>query len=168
MVKQTPPENRRIFGSRARSEDGVAEPFRGVGERETKVSIAQWSGLRLISNQECVSVLTESRATLFTSNLGHLRWRGTAGSGYDSCPTKSRIIGVAKDKVSVTIDQTVLAAADADARAAGLNRSEMIERALQHEHLRISLEDYTTHTVPTLNIEAYAEKVYQANRAAGL
>ncbi|ETZ68480.1 antitoxin domain protein, partial [Mycobacterium sp. MAC_080597_8934] len=37
-----------------------------------------------------------------------------------------------------------------------------------NEHLRISLENYTTHTVPTLDIDAYAEKVYQANRAAGL
>lgn len=75
---------------------------------------------------------------------------------------------MAKDKVSVTIDRTVLAAADADARAAGLNRSEMIERALHNEHLRISLERYITHTVPTLDIDAYADKVYRANRAAGL
>jgi metal-responsive CopG/Arc/MetJ family transcriptional regulator len=75
---------------------------------------------------------------------------------------------VAKNKVSVTIDQAVLAAADADARAAGLNRSEMIERALRNEHLRISLENYTTHTVPTLDIDAYAQTVYQANRATGL
>jgi len=75
---------------------------------------------------------------------------------------------MAKDKVSVTIDKAVLAAADADAQAAGMNRSEMIERALHNEHLRISLENYTTQTVPTLDIDAYAEKVYQANRAAGL
>jgi metal-responsive CopG/Arc/MetJ family transcriptional regulator len=75
---------------------------------------------------------------------------------------------MAKDKVSVSIDQTVLAAADADAQAAGLNRSEMIERALHNEHLRISLQNYTTHTVPALDIDAYAEKVYRANRAAGL
>lgn len=75
---------------------------------------------------------------------------------------------MAKVKVSVTIEQAVLAAADADAKAAGLNRSELIERALSNEHLRISLENYTRHTVPTLEINAYAEKVYQANRAAGL
>lgn len=75
---------------------------------------------------------------------------------------------MAKDKVSVTIDQAVLATADADAQAAGLNRSEMIERALRNEHLRISLESYTTHTVPALAIDAYAHKVYEANRAAGL
>jgi len=75
---------------------------------------------------------------------------------------------MAKDKVSVTIDQAVLAAADADAQAAGLNRSEMIERALRNEHLRISLENYTTRTVPALGIGVYADKVYQANRAAGL
>ena len=73
-----------------------------------------------------------------------------------------------KYKVSVTIDQTVLAAADADAEAAGLNRSQMFERALRNEHLRKSLEDYTTRTVPVLDIDAYAEKVHQANRAAGL
>lgn len=75
---------------------------------------------------------------------------------------------MAKAIVSVMIEEAVLAAADADAQAAGLNRSEMIERALHNEHLRISLENYTTHTVPTLDIDAYAEKVYQANRAAGL
>lgn len=75
---------------------------------------------------------------------------------------------MAKDKVSVTIDQAVLATADADARAVGLNRSEMIERALRNEHLRISLENYTAHTVPALDIDAYAEKVYRANLAVGL
>lgn len=75
---------------------------------------------------------------------------------------------MAKDKVSVTIDQAVLAAADADAQASGLNRSEMIERALRNEHLRISLANYTTHTVPTFAIDAYAEKVYRANRTADL
>jgi hypothetical protein len=44
----------------------------------------------------------------------------------------------------------------------------MIERALHHEHLRISLDHYTAHTVPALDIDAYAQTVYQANRAAGL
>ena len=75
---------------------------------------------------------------------------------------------MAKDKVSVTIDRTVLVAADADAQAAGLNRSEMIEQALRNEHLRIALNSYTTRTVPALDIDAYANKVYRANRAAGL
>lgn len=75
---------------------------------------------------------------------------------------------MAKDKVSVTIDQAVLAATDADAQAAGLNRSEMIERALRNEHLRISLDNYATHSVPTLDINAYADKVYRANRASDL
>lgn len=41
---------------------------------------------------------------------------------------------LAKAKVSVTIDQGVLAAADLNARAAGLNRSEMIEQSLRNEH----------------------------------
>jgi metal-responsive CopG/Arc/MetJ family transcriptional regulator len=76
--------------------------------------------------------------------------------------------GMAKDKVSVTLDQTVLAAADADAKAAGLNRSELIEQALRNEHLRIALKNYTARTVPALNIDGYAEKVYQANRAVSL
>lgn len=75
---------------------------------------------------------------------------------------------MAKDKVSVTIDRAVLAAADADAKAAGLNRSELIEQALRNEHLRAALREYTTRAVPALDINAYADKVYQANRTAGL
>ena len=75
---------------------------------------------------------------------------------------------MAKDKVSITLDRTVLASADADARAAGLNRSELIERALRHEHLRIELESYAANTVPALDIDGYASGVYEANRAAGL
>lgn len=72
-----------------------------------------------------------------------------------------------KEKISVTVDAEVLAAADADARAAELNRSELVEQALRNEHLRRALHDYTTHTVPTLNIDAYAEQIFHANRAAG-
>lgn len=75
---------------------------------------------------------------------------------------------MARGKVSVTIDHAVLEAADADARAAGLNRSEIFELALRNEHLRRSLTNYTMHTVPTLDIDAYAHKVYQASRAAAL
>lgn len=75
---------------------------------------------------------------------------------------------MAKEKISVTLDATVLAATDADAKAAGLNRSEMVEQALRNEHLRVALHNYTTRTVPALNIDAYAQKVYQANRSAGL
>ena len=75
---------------------------------------------------------------------------------------------MAKEKVSVTVDAAVLAAADADAAAAGLNRSELIEQALRNEHLRIALHNYTTRTVPALDIDAYAHKVYDANRAANL
>jgi metal-responsive CopG/Arc/MetJ family transcriptional regulator len=71
-----------------------------------------------------------------------------------------------KEKISVTVDQAVLA--DADAAAAGLNRSEMVERALRNEHLRRALHTYTTQTAPALNIDAYAQQVYEANRAAGL
>ena len=82
--------------------------------------------------------------------------------------TIGRIVGMAKEKISVTVDATVLAATDADARAAGLNRSEMIEQALRNEHLRVALQTYTTRTVPALDIDAYAQKVHQANRSAGL
>lgn len=89
-----------------------------------------------------------------------------------AAPTDGRtigsIIGMAKDKISVTVDASVLAAADADARAAGLNRSEMIEQALRNEHLRVALQNYTTRTVPALDIDAYAQKVYDTNRAADL
>ena len=76
--------------------------------------------------------------------------------------------GVPKEKVSVTLDGAVLTATDIDAKAAGPNRSELIEQALRHEHLRIALTDYTTHTVPALNIDDYAQQIYQANQAAGL
>jgi len=75
---------------------------------------------------------------------------------------------MAKEKISVTVDAAVLAAADADAKAAGLNRSELIEKALRNEHLRRALLQYTTHTAPALNIDAYAEQVCQVNRDAGL
>ena len=75
---------------------------------------------------------------------------------------------MAKEKISVTVDAAVLAEADADARAAGLNRSELIERALRNEHLRRALHTYTTRTAPALDIDAYAARVYQANRSAGL
>jgi Ribbon-helix-helix protein, copG family len=73
-----------------------------------------------------------------------------------------------KETISVTLDTAVLAAVDADARAAGLDRSEMIEQALRNEHLRVALRIYTARTVPALNIDAFAEQVYKANRAAGL
>jgi len=75
---------------------------------------------------------------------------------------------MAKEKVSVTLDATVLAATDADAKAAGLNRSEMVEQALRNEHLRVALQDYTARAVPAFDIDAYAEKVHRANRTAGL
>lgn len=75
---------------------------------------------------------------------------------------------MAKDKVSITLDSAVLTAADADAQAVGLNRSELIEQALRHEHLRIALKNYCTHTVPALNIDDYSNKIHQANRVSGL
>lgn len=75
---------------------------------------------------------------------------------------------MAKEKITVTVDTGVLADITADAEHAGLNRSEMVETALRHEHLRRQLDTYTTHTVPALDIDAYAARVYTANRAAGL
>lgn len=44
----------------------------------------------------------------------------------------------------------------------------MIGNALRNEHLRTALQDYTSHTVPTLKIDDYAQRVYHANRSAGL
>lgn len=43
-----------------------------------------------------------------------------------------------------------------------MNRSENDE-----DWLRKSLEIYTARTVPALGIDAYAEKVYEVNKAAG-
>jgi metal-responsive CopG/Arc/MetJ family transcriptional regulator len=73
-----------------------------------------------------------------------------------------------KETISVTLDATVLAVVDADAKASGLNRSELIEQALRNEHLRVTLHSYVTRTIPELKIDAFAEQVYKANRAAGL
>ncbi|HEX2211899.1 MAG TPA: ribbon-helix-helix domain-containing protein [Mycobacterium sp.] len=73
-----------------------------------------------------------------------------------------------KETISVSLDVTVLAASDEDARAAGMTRSEMIEQALRNEHLRLALHNYTNRAVPALNIDGFAEQVYKANRAAGL
>lgn len=82
--------------------------------------------------------------------------------------TIGRLIGMPKEKISISVDVAVLAAADADAKAAGLNRSELIERALRNEHLRNALEEYKKRTVPALRIDEYAQRVYGANRSAGL
>ncbi|PZF79889.1 ribbon-helix-helix protein, CopG family [Jiangella anatolica] len=47
---------------------------------------------------------------------------------------------MAKEKMTVTLDPSTLADVDADARQAGLNRSEFVERALRREHYRRLLE----------------------------
>ncbi|NUR70350.1 MAG: ribbon-helix-helix protein, CopG family [Hamadaea sp.] len=73
-----------------------------------------------------------------------------------------------KEKISATVDAKVLTDADADARELGLNRSELIERALRNEHLRLALAAYTARSVPALGIDDYAAKVYEANRTSGL
>jgi hypothetical protein len=43
----------------------------------------------------------------------------------------------------------------------------LIEQALRNEHLRRALDRYTTHTVPALNINPYADQAYDPKRAAG-
>lgn len=43
-----------------------------------------------------------------------------------------------------------------------------IKRAARNVRLRAALKIYTAQTVPALDVDAYAKKVYQANRAAGL
>lgn len=75
---------------------------------------------------------------------------------------------MANAKVRIAVDQAVLAAADVDAKAAGLKRSELVERSLRHEHLRIALEGYAATTVPGLNINDYAHRIYRVNRASEL
>lgn len=72
---------------------------------------------------------------------------------------------MAKEKISTTIESDVLANADADAAALGLNRSEYVERTLRADHLRRVLVDYKTRTVPALGIETYADDLYKANPA---
>ena len=44
----------------------------------------------------------------------------------------------------------------------------MIEKALRNEHLRSALHDYTSRAIPALNINEYAQRVYEANRSTGL
>jgi hypothetical protein len=75
---------------------------------------------------------------------------------------------VSKETVSITVDRAVLAAADADARAAGVSRSELIERALRREHLRVALLTYRSRTIEQLGIDEYAATVYTVNRGSGL
>jgi hypothetical protein len=74
---------------------------------------------------------------------------------------------MATEKIAVVIDAAVLAATDADAKAAGLNRSEMIEQALRNEHLRAVLQSYRTRAAPTVTLDAYGQCVQQVNRTAG-
>jgi hypothetical protein len=52
--------------------------------------------------------------------------------------------------------------------AASVNGSRMSGLALQNDDLRIALKDYTAQTVPALDVDAYAQRVYEANRAAEL
>lgn len=58
--------------------------------------------------------------------------------------------------------------ADGDTQATCLNRPQLIEQAARHEYLRTALRSYITNTVPALNIDALAAKIYEANRSANL
>ncbi|OMC47444.1 antitoxin [Mycolicibacterium fortuitum] len=75
---------------------------------------------------------------------------------------------MANAKVRITVGQDVLATADVDAKAAGLKRSELVEQDLHNEHLRTALEGYAATTVPGLNINDYAHRIYRVNRASEL
>ena len=70
----------------------------------------------------------------------------------------------------LAVDRDVLAATDADAKAAGLSRSEMVELALRNEHLRRQLQRYVEHINSPAGrwINDYVDRVYKANLAAGL
>lgn len=136
----------------------------------TYPSMSPWRPERstLVTPALGIGSLARLGATNMNGPLAGGRCQLTRGTSATGGSTIGRILGMAKEKISVTVDATVLAATDADARAAGLNRSEMVEQALRNEHLRVALQNYTTQTVPALDIDAYAQKVYQANRAAGL
>jgi hypothetical protein len=75
--------------------------------------------------------------------------------------------GMAKDKISATIDHDVILATDEDAAELGLNRSEYIERVLRHEHTRRQLEQYKASPMKRI-IDDYAARLDEANRKAGL
>lgn len=72
--------------------------------------------------------------------------------------------------VFTVVDAEVLAAADGDAKAAGLSRSEMIELAVRNEHLRRELQQYVEHINSPAGrwINEYADELYKADLAAGL
>lgn len=55
---------------------------------------------------------------------------------------------MAKSKMTVTVDQSVLADADHAARAAGMSRSEYVERALRETHYRHLLAQATPVPLP--------------------
>ncbi|GAB0108208.1 ribbon-helix-helix protein, CopG family [Nocardia sp. JMUB6875] len=69
-----------------------------------------------------------------------------------------------KTEFSIAIDDAVTAEADAAAKAAGLSRSEYVERAVREANLRAALLHYRTVTVPALGIDDYAERIYHLNR----
>lgn len=74
---------------------------------------------------------------------------------------------MAKAKISVTLDAAIVSCADEAAKAEGSNRSELCERALRHEVLMLRLRNYVERTVPALDIDAYAERIYRANPSVG-
>ncbi|TDC48797.1 CopG family transcriptional regulator [Jiangella ureilytica] len=65
---------------------------------------------------------------------------------------------MAKEKMTVTLDPSTLADVDADARQAGLNRSEFVERALRREHYRRLLDRAGRPAHPTPNAPAESDQ----------
>lgn len=56
---------------------------------------------------------------------------------------------MAKNKMTVTVDQAVLADVDEAARAAGMSRSEYVERALRETYYRHLLDKATPAPLPS-------------------
>lgn len=72
------------------------------------------------------------------------------------------------ERISATVPGEVLDQADLDAARLMCSRSELVERALRREHVRIVLEDYRVRVVAALDVARLAADVYAANLTAGL
>jgi Ribbon-helix-helix protein, copG family. len=65
-----------------------------------------------------------------------------------------------KEKISVTLDAEVVAAAAERAQALHMNRSEYLEDLIRRDAEASLWADYRDRTVPALDIDAYASEVY--------
>lgn len=75
---------------------------------------------------------------------------------------------MAKDKVTMTIDPWVLADTDADAEAAGYNRSEYVERVLRDAHYARLLAQMPPRAPMAADEEAHLRAVMDWQRDASL